>query len=352
MELAYRPPFAVAMDDRQAASPAGRFELLVRHAARAALARLERRQWACPAGTGSCEAIGYPNSCCPSEEACVEVQDTGLGPVGCCPAGATCGGGVSGCSDGSMPCGSDIGGGCCIPGFVCQGVGCEFAKVSISTIPNGANWLIGVRLPPSSSSSSSARPTAPPRPTITSASTSIIDRPTPSTVTGTASSTSSPRPTTSPNTGVGAPYRPTSSSVGGGDDPSTYCPTGFYACLASAGGGCCQTGRDCQTTSCPPVSKTTLINTNGITVVAPATEMPAATTDLCAAGWFLCGDEAGPLPGCCPSGYSCGTASCSAETAGATATVAKALPSAGMQAAATAAGWWWVLAVAGALALF
>ena len=55
------------------------------------------------------------------------VQDTGLGPVGCCPKGTSCSGGVSGCTDGSTGCASDIGGGCCIPGFVCQGVGCEYS---------------------------------------------------------------------------------------------------------------------------------------------------------------------------------------------------------------------------------
>lgn len=130
VEVAYRPPFAVAFDEQSTIPHGDEGERgmglrLFRRAAEA-LALLQRRQWACPSGTSSCEAIGYPNSCCPTGEACVEVQDTGLGPVGCCPAGTSCAGGVSGCSDGSTSCGSDIGGGCCISGFVCQGVGCGF----------------------------------------------------------------------------------------------------------------------------------------------------------------------------------------------------------------------------------
>lgn len=93
------------------------------------LRRLQKRQWACPEGTGSCINVGYPNSCCQTGETCVVIQDTGLGPVGCCPFGSTCGGTIAGCAAGNTPCGSEIGGGCCIPGYVCQGVGCK----SVST---------------------------------------------------------------------------------------------------------------------------------------------------------------------------------------------------------------------------
>lgn len=115
--------------------------------------------------------------------------------------------------------------------------------------------------------------------------------------------------------------RPTSSPSG--------CPTGFYACVASAGGGCCQTGRDCQTTSCPaPPSSTTIIS-DGLTVAVPASAVPASTTGSCATGWFLCGKDAGARPGCCPSGYGCGTASCSLVASGATASVAKEVPGTG-----------------------
>ncbi|KAK4153919.1 hypothetical protein C8A00DRAFT_43234 [Chaetomidium leptoderma] len=126
-ELPMRPPFALLSgpegeENRDGTPPPAPAWDLVRRAA-SALAFLERRQWACPSGTNSCSSIGFPNSCCGEGETCMEVPDTGLGPVGCCPSGATCGGGISGCADGNTACGSEIGGGCCIPGFVCQGVG-------------------------------------------------------------------------------------------------------------------------------------------------------------------------------------------------------------------------------------
>lgn len=128
----FLPPFGISLDDEESSES----ELKIRDdrerlrrnifgRSAAVLGLLQKRQWACPAGTSGCGAIGYPNSCCGDGETCVEVQDTGLGPVGCCPAGATCAGGVIACSDGSIPCGSDIGGGCCIPGYVCQGIGCK-----------------------------------------------------------------------------------------------------------------------------------------------------------------------------------------------------------------------------------
>ncbi|KAK0614189.1 hypothetical protein B0T14DRAFT_299254 [Immersiella caudata] len=321
-EYYYSPPFLVTHTEQYDAS-------LLRRAAQV-LSLLQRRQWACPSGTSGCGSIGYPNSCCTNGETCVEVQDTGLGPVGCCPAGATCAGGVTGCTGGSTACASDIGGGCCISGFVCQGVGCvssaSASTATVTVVPTPANTVAT---------------------TFTTTSTSIIqDAPTPSTVvvtvivtispsqvqptTSTLTQTvSEPGPTSSQGTGIGtttdaigAPFRPTSSSTNG---ISTYCPTGFYACLASAGGGCCQTGRDCQTTSCPPVPMTTIVNGGGVTIVVPA-EGAVATTGSCASGWYMCGSDAGPAPGCCPSGYSCGTASCSVLMDGATATVAKVRP--------------------------
>jgi hypothetical protein len=58
---------------------------------------------------------------------------------------------------------------------------------------------------------------------------------------------------------------------------------------------------------------------DGATVVVPATNIPKPTGSAkCAGGWFMCGQDAGAKAGCCPSGYSCGTASC--FTAGATET--------------------------------
>jgi hypothetical protein len=125
-ELPLRPPFALLSGPETEVQDDSTFPAwdLFRRAA-SALAFLEKRHWACPSGTTSCSSIGFPNSCCGTGETCMEVPDTGLGPVGCCPSGATCGGGISTCADGSTACGSNIGGGCCIPGFVCQGVGCK-----------------------------------------------------------------------------------------------------------------------------------------------------------------------------------------------------------------------------------
>ncbi|KAL2196488.1 hypothetical protein P885DRAFT_78213 [Corynascus similis CBS 632.67] len=325
-ELSLRPPFALVSGSEslvvdESKPPA--WNLFGRTAS--ALALLEKRQWACPSGTSSCSSIGFPNSCCGEGETCMEVPDTGLGPVGCCPSGATCSGGISNCADDSTACGSEIGGGCCIPGFVCQGIGC-------------------VR---SSSSSSTPRPPQTPTPTpttLTRTSTSIILDPTRSTILVTVTITITPsappitstvtRTATASSTGGGGavpPVRPTSSNrslTSTSTNTNSYCPTGFYPCLAREGGGCCRTGRDCATASCPPSPHmTTIVNEHGVTVVVPASGVPTTTSvGECAAGWFMCGRGDGG--GCCPSGYECGTASCFQDGAGATAgaSVAKGSP--------------------------
>ncbi|EFX04250.1 GPI anchored cell wall protein [Grosmannia clavigera kw1407] len=84
---------------------------------RAALARLQGRDWSCPTGTASCSAIGYPYSCCASGETCYEIENVGLGPVGCCPTGESCSGSVTTCGAGTTACSEADGGGCCIAGF-------------------------------------------------------------------------------------------------------------------------------------------------------------------------------------------------------------------------------------------
>ena len=130
----------------------------------------------------------------------------------------------------------------------------------------------------------------------------------------------------------GAPYRPVSSATevtkttaSSAEPTQTGCPTGFYGCLATHGGGCCRTDRDCQTHDCPAASSTTLVS-DGVTIVVPITDVPASTTATCGDGWSLCGSNAGPVPGCCPSGYDCGTASCFTVTASQTAKVQKEFP--------------------------
>ena len=166
--------------------------------------------------------------------------------------------------------------------------------------------------------------------------------------------------------GLGAPVRPTSgttstttlSTVTSAQSTTTateggYCPTGFYMCSAYYIGGCCQVGRNCDTTSCPPGTAQTIVS-NGETIVvtragtnalttssandvsaqgAPATTTTStpSTTSLtaqghCPSGWFDCGSNAGG--GCCPGGYACG-ASCTATQANEPSQVAKVAPANG-----------------------
>jgi hypothetical protein len=99
----------------------------------------------------------------------------------------------------------------------------------------------------------------------------------------------------------------------------TGCPTGFYACSAYYLGGCCQTGRNCDTTSCPPASvSTTLVSGSTLTIVAPSgsgiTAPASVLTGSCAQGWATCSADLGG--GCCPSGYQCGEVSCAAVATG------------------------------------
>lgn len=63
-------------------------------------------------------------------------------------------------------------------------------------------------------------------------------------------------------------------------------------------------------TSCPATSSTTIIS-SGLTIVVPvgAAATTANPTGSCASGWFSCAASVGG--NCCPSGYECGTASCS-----------------------------------------
>lgn len=88
------------------------------------LALLERRQ-ACPSGMNSCSDVGAPNKCCQEGTYCTDVSDTNVGKVACCPEGATCDGSVGDCPTEARSCPAELGGGCCIPGYVCQGVGCK-----------------------------------------------------------------------------------------------------------------------------------------------------------------------------------------------------------------------------------
>ncbi|KAM4063901.1 GPI anchored protein [Hirsutella rhossiliensis] len=287
-------------------------------------ALLEQRS-SCPATMNSCADQGFPNKCCQEGTYCTDVPDVDVGRVACCPRGTQCGGQVASCPSEAVSCPQSLGGGCCIPGFVCRGFGC---------------------VPSPSSTALPQTPIQAPMPleTVTTTSTTMVEgSPSVVIVTMTVTTTSSPAPTTQtttqvvtasdPDSATGSPpFRPTSSGASATtrDDSSTQsgCPTGFYGCLATHGGGCCRTDRDCNTHSCPPPSSSTTIMANGATVVVPAEGSPrdADATPTCAGGWFLCGESAGPVAGCCPSGFDCGTASCFAAQASQTGSVQKQAP--------------------------
>lgn len=87
---------------------------------------LSGRGFKCPTGTNDCSSIGQPNSCCSTGSTCITISDQGFGPVGCCPSGGSCSGGIS-CdtAEGYSSCPGSPNGGCCLPGYSCSGVGCK-----------------------------------------------------------------------------------------------------------------------------------------------------------------------------------------------------------------------------------
>ncbi|KAJ5286026.1 hypothetical protein N7524_001332 [Penicillium chrysogenum] len=211
---------------------------------------LEKRDFKCPAGTWACTSIGRSDRCCGSGETCEIVADTGHGDVGCCPSWKTCSGMIGSCQSGYTACSEALGGGCCIPGYDCVEGGCAY----ITTITVTLHSTVML--------STVTYSTKPQDTTSTSASFSFP-------------TTSSHSSKTTTNDGLAPPARPTNlstvTSATRGDD---VCPTGFYACSAVYHGGCCRTGRDCDTTSCPTISSTTVVS-DGVTIVAPA----ATTTE-------------------------------------------------------------------------
>ena len=88
------------------------------------------RQFNCPSGTSSCSSIGAPDVCCGSGSVCINVNsNSDAGSVGCCPQGQTCAGPVRCDTDhGYSACPGSSNGGCCLPGFRCQGIGCRFTR--------------------------------------------------------------------------------------------------------------------------------------------------------------------------------------------------------------------------------
>ncbi|KAH8695701.1 hypothetical protein GQ44DRAFT_146874 [Phaeosphaeriaceae sp. PMI808] len=294
---------------------------------------LSKRQFACPAGTSGCSSIGAPNVCCGAGSTCINVSNSpGVGSVGCCPRGQTCAGSVS-CDtrNGFSSCPDAPNGGCCLPGFRCDGIGCAAVGTSITFVQPSSS------LPPPSPSPSS---------------TAVVIVPTPSTsalicstgwftcsaslgggccqngrtcATG-ASCIGSPSNTQAPD----APIRPTSGSAASSASPSdNVCPSGFYVCSAYYPTGCCRVGRDCQTTGSCGLPTSTIINTNRVVVVAPTGAGLATTTapqaGSCPSAWFSCAANRGG--NCCPNGYECGE-QCTATASGQSGVSQKVAPSA------------------------
>ena len=85
-----------------------------------------KRDFQCVDGTSACTSINRPNSCCATDESCQLIPDSGDGDVGCCPqGGGSCSDEVGNCPDRYESCPGADGGGCCVPGYSCAGVGCE-----------------------------------------------------------------------------------------------------------------------------------------------------------------------------------------------------------------------------------
>lgn len=320
--VSFRAPFALHTEDYS--GPLDYEEIRARGKDSAAtLALLEKRDFKCPTGTSNCSAIGYPNSCCATNETCFQITDTGLGPVGCCPSGGNCGGTITNCASPNTPCADDVGGGCCIPNYVCASVGCVINPSLVVVVTTTKTFTVISSTPTTTVETT----------TITSTRSSL---PSSSSVSSTSSQTSTSTITTA--SGV-VPLRPTGDSTTTTTTASATitedtCPTGFYACSAHYQGGCCRTGRNCDTTSCPATSSTTIIS-SGITVAVPVGSAATITsaTGTCATGWTTCAASLGG--NCCPSGWACGTASCESIQAQASATtteiVQKEIPGLGVR---------------------
>ncbi|KIV88313.1 hypothetical protein PV10_08008 [Exophiala mesophila] len=323
-----------------------------------------KRQFQCPSGTSACTSINRPNSCCGTGSTCVIVEDTGLGDVGCCANGQTCAGSLADCESGYSSCPNNPGGGCCLPGYACYDIGCvqtNTATVSPPPGPSTTTVTSYTTITPSLSTTSTSSTTSTTSTSQTSVSTNTSTLPPVIvTVTRTVTVTSSPPATLT----CASAFRTCPASLGGGcchtdrecgdaecPEPTTTtatasppvrptsevtttetttvpaptstivdgCPTGFYACSAYYQGGCCQIGRDCGTTSCPAGGSTTVVDEGSVTIVAPTgsgiTGVGTLLTGSCAQGWATCEPDVGG--GCCPSGYTCETATCAAASGGA-----------------------------------
>jgi len=344
---AFQRPWSIHLLSPRNGNNARDAQAAVNAAQRDVLQRLQGRQFSCPENTAACTNIGQSDYCCQTGTTCFTVEGSpAAGNVGCCPDGENCKGSVGNCAGGSTACAANVGGGCCIPGYVCANVGCIGSWVSLITQTTVTSTVVNEPTPTTVVTTVVVTVTPSIEPTTRTVTSTKTDQPpAPSTTTATQTQTQTGETDTSSYASAIAPVLPTASA--------DYCPTGFYACLAfGSGGGCCRTGRDCATTSCPPPAVTTTITDGGVTVVVPVSDAQDAAsalpTSTCAGGWFLCGSDAGPVAGCCPSGYQCGTASCTLSS-GSTpvATAIKELPSSGVLSRKSDHGALWAIIASG-----
>jgi hypothetical protein len=338
---------------------------------RSLLHALQKRDFSCPSGFTNCAGVGRQYSCCANGSTCVIVQDTGLGDVGCCPSGTSCGSGAAlgTCDTGSgyKSCPGSSNGGCCMPGFDCLGVGCKstrkrlieikFTKysegvsvtTSTTTTTLGATTISACQASYQSCAASLGGGCCPSSQTCGTSNTCL----------GGSSSTTSATTTTTTAAAV-IPVRPTGFPLAPSDsavDPSitttgtqliAVCPSNYYFCSAYYRPGCCQIGRDCKLTNCPAAASSSTFVSNGITVVVPvgsstggtsyqstalitgtgaASSYPASGT--CMDGYASCAQSL--LGGCCPQGFTCG-AVCTGNVGGGETVVAKMKPNQGVMA--------------------
>ncbi|KAJ8062309.1 hypothetical protein OCU04_008856 [Sclerotinia nivalis] len=310
--VSFRAPFALHTEDHSGSLDYEDTRVRRKDSA-AILAILEKKDFKCPTGTSNCSSIGYPNSCCATDETCFKITDTGLGPVGCCPSGGNCGGTITNCASPNTPCADDVGGGCCIPNYVCASIGCVINPSLVIVVTTTKTFTVISSTPTTTTQTT----------TITSTRSSLSSSSSISSTSSQSSTSTASTTTTTSASGV-VPIRPTGDSTTTTTTVSSTitgdtCPTGFYACSAHYQGGCCRTGRNCDTTSCPATSSTTIIS-SGITVAVPVGSAATITsaTGTCATGWTTCAASLGG--DCCPSGWACGTASCESVQTQASAT--------------------------------
>ncbi|KAF2004952.1 hypothetical protein P154DRAFT_519009 [Amniculicola lignicola CBS 123094] len=310
-------------------------------------AELFRRDFQCPTGTAPCTSLDAPNNCCATSDTCISIQDTGFGTVGCCPRGFNCAGTIS-CdtANGYSSCPDSPNGGCCLPGYSCQDVGCVVARTSVVTIqPSARPSSTAVVVVPSTSSAAPSSQA----PASSSAYTCVGGWHTcPASLGGgccqdglacasgalcVASGSETPAPSVSSTASAVAPVRPTSNSaVTTSEEPSTtdpgpsVCPTGFYVCSAYYPSGCCRVGADCKTTgSCSPTASNTIVGSNGVTIVGPSgASLASQQGGSCPTGWYSCAASLGG--DCCLEGFACG-AQCTATSSGNTQVAGKVAPS-------------------------